>query len=209
MLSTGSGSGSVSPRPEPGRHRPDDERPGRRAGARIIRWRSRPAAAGTPAVYRKGLRSMAERDRANADTTRNRTMRSAAVTPSEDTERPDGLAFDVGKGPTCPEFRQVTRLQAILMLHTEQAVREAGGGVGLAVPDDRGRKAVDPPRRCGQRTLTCKPGMRSGSGPSAVGRAGTVAANAGVAVTVNVGLAWRSLTGNVIRPRVRGIGRRS
>ena len=44
---------------------------------------------------------MAERNRASADSTQN-TMKSAAVTPSEDTERPDGLAFDVEKGADLP-----------------------------------------------------------------------------------------------------------
>jgi hypothetical protein len=88
---------------------------------------------------------MAERDRASADTTQNRTMRSVAVTPSEDTERPDGLAFDVEKGADLagvPVGDQTASNPDAA--RTEQAVRETGGGVGLAVPGDPGRKAVEP-----------------------------------------------------------------
>jgi hypothetical protein len=88
---------------------------------------------------------MAERDRASAATTQNRTMKSPAVTPSEDTERPDGLAFDVEKGaglPGVPVGDQTARNPDAA--HTEQVVRETGGGVGLAVPGDPGRKAGEP-----------------------------------------------------------------
>jgi hypothetical protein len=76
---------------------------------------------------------MAERDRASAD----RTMKSAAVTPSEDTERPEGLAFDVEKGaelPGVPVGDQTARNP--YAAHTEQVVRETGRGVGLTVPGD-------------------------------------------------------------------------
>jgi hypothetical protein len=78
-------------------------------------------------------------------TTQNRTIRSVAVTPSEDTERPDGLAFDVEKGADLsgvPVGDQTARNPDAAQ--TEQAVRETGGGVGLAVPGDPGRKAADP-----------------------------------------------------------------
>jgi hypothetical protein len=88
---------------------------------------------------------MAERDRASADTTQNRTMRSVAVTPSEDTERPDGLAFDVEKGADLagvPVGDQTASNPDAA--HTEQVVQETGEGVGLAVPGDPGRTAVEP-----------------------------------------------------------------
>jgi hypothetical protein len=88
---------------------------------------------------------MAERDRASADTTQNRTMRSVVVTPSEDTERPDGLAFDVEKGADLSGVpvgdQTASNPDAV---HTEQVVRETGGGVGLAVPGDPGRTAAEP-----------------------------------------------------------------
>jgi hypothetical protein len=88
---------------------------------------------------------MAERNRASADSTQN-TMKSAAVTPSEDTERPDGLAFDVEKGadlPGVPVGDQSARNPDAA--HTEQVVRETGEGVGLAVPGDPGPSAAEAP----------------------------------------------------------------
>ena len=88
---------------------------------------------------------MAEPDRASADTTHNRTMRSAAVTPSEDTERPEGLAFDVEKGADLsgvPVGDQTASNPDAA--RTEQVVRETGRGVGLAVPGDPGPKAEKP-----------------------------------------------------------------
>jgi len=88
---------------------------------------------------------MAEQDPAGANTTQNRTMRSVAVTPSEDTERPDGLAFDVEKGADLagvPVGDQSAGNPDAAC--TEQVVREAGGGVGLDVPGDPGRTAAEP-----------------------------------------------------------------
>ena len=88
---------------------------------------------------------MAEHDRARADTTQNRTMRSVPVTPSENTERPDGLAFDVEKGADLsgvPVGDQTARNPDAA--HIEQVVRETGGGVGLAVPGDPRQTAVEP-----------------------------------------------------------------
>jgi hypothetical protein len=86
---------------------------------------------------------MAEQGRADADTTQNRTMKSAAVTPSEDTERPDGLAFDVEKGadlPGVPVGDQTARNPDA----AGQVARETGEGVGLAVPGDPGPNAAEP-----------------------------------------------------------------
>jgi hypothetical protein len=95
---------------------------------------------------RKGLRSMAEQDRASANTPQDRTMRSVPVTPSEDTERPDGLAFDVEKGADLsgvPVGDQTASNPDAA--NTEQVVKEAGEGVGLAVPGDPGRTAAAGP----------------------------------------------------------------
>lgn len=88
---------------------------------------------------------MAERDRASADTPANRTMRSVPVTPSEGTERPDGLAFDVEKGADLsgvPVGDQTASNPDAAQ--TEQVVQEAGEGVGLAVPGDPRRTAAEP-----------------------------------------------------------------
>jgi len=72
-------------------------------------------------------------------------MKAAPVTPSEETERPEGLAFDVEKGadlPGVPVGDQTPRNPGAA--HTEQVVRESGGGVGLAVPGDPDRQAEEP-----------------------------------------------------------------
>ncbi len=86
---------------------------------------------------------MAERD--STDMAQSRTMRGTPVTPSEDTERPDGLAFDVEKGADLsgvPVGDQTARNPDAA--HTEQVVRETGGGAGLAVPGDAGPEAAEP-----------------------------------------------------------------
>lgn len=88
---------------------------------------------------------MAEPDRASPDNTQNRIMRSAAVTPSEGSERPDGLAFDVEMGadlPGVPVGGQTARNPEAA--RTEQVVRETGEGVGLAVPGDPGLNPAEP-----------------------------------------------------------------
>jgi hypothetical protein len=85
---------------------------------------------------------MAERNRADAGRTQDKTMKSAAVTSSENTRRPDGLAFDVDNGtelPGVPAGDQTARNPGAA--HTEQVVRETGSGVGLAVPADPGPDA--------------------------------------------------------------------
>jgi hypothetical protein len=66
------------------------------------------------------------------------------VTPSEETERPEGLAFDVEKGADLsgvPVGDQTPGNPGAG--HTEQVVRETGGGVGLAVPADPDRNAKE------------------------------------------------------------------
>ena len=88
---------------------------------------------------------MADRDRASVDAPQNRTMRSVPVTPSQDTERPDGLAFDIEKGADLsgvPVGDQTANNPDAA--HTEQVVQEAGEGVGLAVPGDPRRTAAEP-----------------------------------------------------------------
>jgi hypothetical protein len=88
---------------------------------------------------------MTDEDRTSTEPTQDRTMKAVAVTPSEETERPEGLAFDVEKGADLsgvPAGDQTPRNPGAA--HTEQAVRERGGGVGLAVPGDPDRKAADP-----------------------------------------------------------------
>jgi hypothetical protein len=73
-------------------------------------------------------------------------MRGVPVTPSEDTERPDGLAFDVQEGADLsgvPVGDQTASNPGAA--RTEQVVREAGEGVGMAVPGDPGRTAAEPP----------------------------------------------------------------
>ena len=72
-------------------------------------------------------------------------MKAAAVTPSDETKRPEGLAFDVEKGadlPGVPVGDQTPRNPGAA--RTAQAVREGGGGVGLAVPGDPDSTAEEP-----------------------------------------------------------------
>jgi hypothetical protein len=88
---------------------------------------------------------MADEDRASTESTQDRTMKAVAVTPSGETERPEGLAFDVEKGadlPGVPVGDQTPRNPGAA--HTEQAVRERGAGVGLAVPGDPNRTEEEP-----------------------------------------------------------------
>jgi hypothetical protein len=88
---------------------------------------------------------MADEDPASTEPTQDRTMKAVAVTPSGKTERPEGLAFDVEKGadlPGVPVGDQTPRNPGAA--HTEQAVRERGGGIGLAVPGDPDRAAEEP-----------------------------------------------------------------
>jgi hypothetical protein len=85
---------------------------------------------------------MAGENQASSEPGQGKGAAPMPVTPSDETERPEGLAFDVVKGadlsgvpvgdqaPANPEAA-----------HTENTVREVGEGVGLAVPADPGRKA--------------------------------------------------------------------
>lgn len=88
---------------------------------------------------------MAEQDRVSQPP-RDKVVQPLPVTPSEKTQRPEGLAFDVEKGadlsgvpvgdqtPQNPGAGQV-----------EEAVRETGEGVGLAVPGDPGLEPENSP----------------------------------------------------------------
>jgi hypothetical protein len=78
---------------------------------------------------------MSEKDRANTEPTPGVAPKPMPVTPSGETRRPEGLAFDVAEdtdltgvpaGDQTPSHPGAAR--------TQQRVREAGGGVGLAVP---------------------------------------------------------------------------
>ena len=74
-----------------------------------------------------------------------KVLKAVPVTPSEETERPEGLAFDVEKGadlPGVPVGDQTPRNPGAG--RTEQVVRETGAGVGLAVPGDPDRNAKQP-----------------------------------------------------------------
>jgi hypothetical protein len=88
---------------------------------------------------------MVDQDQTGAEPAHGKVLKAVSVTPSEETERPEGLAFDVEKGaglPGVPVGDQTPRNPGAG--HTEQVVRETGGGVGLAVPGDPDRDAEGP-----------------------------------------------------------------
>jgi hypothetical protein len=88
---------------------------------------------------------MVDQDQTGAEPAHGKVLKAVSVTPSEETERPEGLAFDVEKGaglPGVPVGDQTPRNPEAG--HTEQVVRETGGGVGLAVPGDPDRDAYEP-----------------------------------------------------------------
>lgn len=83
---------------------------------------------------------MAGQNQASSEPAHGKSAAPMPVTPSDETERPEGLAFDVVKdadlsgvpaGDQAPANPDAAR--------TENTVREAGEGVGLAVPADPGR----------------------------------------------------------------------
>jgi hypothetical protein len=88
---------------------------------------------------------MADKGETNTGQTQERTMKAAPVTPTPDTARPEGLAFDVEKGaelPGVPAGDQTPRNPGAA--HIEQVVRENGAGVGLAIPGEPDQKAEQP-----------------------------------------------------------------
>jgi hypothetical protein len=78
---------------------------------------------------------MTDQDQPNAKPARHQDPDPLPVTPSDETERPGGLAFDVEPGADLtgvPTGDQAPDHPGAA--HIEQTVREAGDGVGLAVP---------------------------------------------------------------------------
>jgi hypothetical protein len=81
---------------------------------------------------------MADTDRPGAESNHHMTSDPLPVVPSDKTERPEGLAFDVEPGADLtgvPVGNQTPRHPNAA--HTEETVRESGEGVGLTVPDNR------------------------------------------------------------------------
>jgi hypothetical protein len=76
---------------------------------------------------------MADQDRARAHASAKQAGNPVPVTPSEDTERPEGVAFDVGKGAG---LRGVPVGDQRPANPGSAPGRERGDGVGLAVPGD-------------------------------------------------------------------------
>jgi hypothetical protein len=88
---------------------------------------------------------MVDQDRTGTEPPHGKVLKAVPVTPSEETERPEGLAFDVEKGadlPGVPVGDQTPKNPSAD--RTEQVVRETGGGVGLAVPGDPDRNVEEP-----------------------------------------------------------------
>ena len=80
---------------------------------------------------------MDDQDQASTEPTPDRVLNPVPVTPSRETERPAGLAFDVEKGadlPGVPAGDQTPKNPGAAL------AREMGGGVGLALPRDPARK---------------------------------------------------------------------
>ena len=91
------------------------------------------------------MKLMVDQNRTGIEPAHGKVLKAVPVTPSEETERPKGLAFDVEKGvglPGVPVGDQNPRNPEAG--HIEQVVRETGGGVGLAVPGDPDRNADKP-----------------------------------------------------------------
>jgi hypothetical protein len=80
---------------------------------------------------------MADQDQASIEPTPDKILNPVPVTPSRETERPAGLAFDVEQGVNLPGVPVGT--QAPKNPGAAPA-REMGGGVGLALPGDPARK---------------------------------------------------------------------
>jgi hypothetical protein len=95
---------------------------------------------------------MVDQDRTGTEPAHGKVLKAVPVTPSEETERPEGLAFDVEKGadlPGVPVGDQTPNNPGVG--RTEQVVRESGGGVGLAVPGDPDQNAEEPIDEASQR----------------------------------------------------------
>ena len=80
---------------------------------------------------------MADQDEKSTEPTPDKVLHPVPVTPSRETERPAGLAFDVEKGadlPGVPAGDQTPKNPGAA------PAQEIGGGVGLALPGDPARK---------------------------------------------------------------------
>jgi len=78
---------------------------------------------------------MVDQNRTSTEPAYGKVLKAVPVTPSVETERPEGLAFDVEKGtglPGVPVGDQTPGNPGAG--HTEQVVRETGEGVGLVSP---------------------------------------------------------------------------
>jgi hypothetical protein len=80
---------------------------------------------------------MADHDQASTELTPGKVLNPVPVTPSRETERPAGLAFDVEKGADLPG---VPAGDPAPKNPGAAPAQEMGGGVGLAVPGDPARK---------------------------------------------------------------------
>ncbi len=80
---------------------------------------------------------MDDQDQASTEPTPDGVLDPVPVTPSRETERPAGLAFDVEKGADLPGIPTGDRTPKNPGAAPAQ---EMGGGVGLALPGDQARK---------------------------------------------------------------------
>jgi hypothetical protein len=84
---------------------------------------------------------MADRDQAGAEPSHGNVHQAMPVTPSRETERPEGLAFDIEKGaslPGVPVGDQTPKNPGAA------PVQEKGGGVGLSLPGEPGLREEAP-----------------------------------------------------------------
>jgi hypothetical protein len=87
---------------------------------------------------------MTEQNRTRVGPTQSKTMRSPAVAPSEHTQRPDGLAFDIETGADLPGVPVGDQTPSNPDAgRSEEVVRETGEGVGLAVPQIPDPRSVE------------------------------------------------------------------
>jgi hypothetical protein len=88
---------------------------------------------------------MIGQDRIGTEPAHSKVLKAVPVTPSEETERAEGLAFDVEKGadlPGVPVGEQVPKNPGAD--HTEQVVRETGEASGWPCPATRTRTQMSP-----------------------------------------------------------------
>jgi len=91
---------------------------------------------------------MADQDHGHTEAGRDRVRDPVPVTPSRETERPEGLAFDVEKGtdlPGVPVGDQAPRNPGAA------PAQETGSGVGLALPGEPAPEEEPEDREAGER----------------------------------------------------------